>query len=383
MKIFICSTLCAAPWGGSEELWSRAAGVLLRKKHIVCISYPFQNQLPSQLDRLRKLGAQTSDRPEPVFRWPFKRLSRQSKQETATLEEWVRKASPDLMLVSMSWHLDDLSMTQICRNLEIPYCLLIQAASTNQFLSGERWDTTRAAFSGAAKCFFVSELNRDLMEANLGLDLSQSQIVDNPFCVNPTDVPTWPKSEDTWKLACVGRIDFQSKGQDILLQALRRSRWRNRRLEITLFGADFGNERQVKALIDLYGLHNQVKLGGYVQDIAKVWRDHHGLVLTSRSEGNALALVEAMMCGRVPIVTNVGRVAALVDDNVCGFVAPSATEDLVDDALERAWQRRDEWRKIGRAAAETIRQRHSVRPADDFAESLLAVASKSSRKSAA
>jgi glycosyltransferase involved in cell wall biosynthesis len=383
MKIFICSTLCAAPWGGSEELWSRAAEVLLRRKHAVCINYPFQNQLPPQLAKLQRRGAQTSDCPRPAIRWPFSRSARQKKQQASTLEEWLRKANPDLMLVSMSWHLDDLSMTQTCGDLGIPYCLLIQAASTNMFLSGERWDAHRAVFSGAAECFFVSEQNRDLMEANLGLDLSQSQIVDNPSCVNPADVPSWPKSEDPWKLACVGRIDFQSKGQDVLIQALRRPRWRDRRLEVTLFGSDFGNERQVKALVDLYGLQHQVKLGGYLDNIAKVWRDHHGLVLTSRSEGNALALVEAMMCGRVPIVTNVGRVSTLVDDNVCGFVAPAATEDLVDDALERAWQRRDEWRKIGKAAAETIRRRHSVRPAEDFADRLLAVASTSQKQSAA
>jgi glycosyltransferase involved in cell wall biosynthesis len=383
VKIFICSTLCAAPWGGSEELWSRAAAVLLRRKHTVCISYPFQSQLPPQVDKLRKLGAQTSDCPERIFRWPFRRQSRPKKQPTATLEEWVRKANPDLMLVSMSWHLDNLSMTQICRDLGIPYCLLIEAASPNVFLSGERWDAHRAAFSCAAKCFFVSEQNRDLMEANLGLDLSPSQIVDNPFCVNPTEVPAWPKSEDPWKLACVGRIDFQSKGQDVLLQALRRSRWRNRRLEITLFGADFGNERQVRSLIDLYGLHHQVKLGGYIDNIAKVWRSHHGLVLSSRSEGNALALVEAMMCHRVPIVTHVGRAASLIDDNVSGFIAPAATVDLIDDALERAWQRRDKWRLIGEAAGKTIRQRHSLRPADDFADALLSVAGESSRRSAA
>jgi glycosyltransferase involved in cell wall biosynthesis len=348
----------------------------------VCISYPFQNQLPPQLDKLRKLGAQTSDCPERAIRWPFRRRSRQQQQQTATLEEWLRKSNPDLMLVSMSWHLDNLSMTQTCRDLGIPYCLLIQAASPNVFLSGERWDSLRAVFSDAAKCFFVSEQNRDLMEANLGLDLSPAQIVDNPFCVNPAEVPSWPKSDDPWKLACVGRIDFQSKGQDVLLQTLRRSRWRNRRLEITLFGADFGNERQVRSLIELYGLHHQVKLGGYIDNIAKVWRNHHGLVLASRSEGNALALVEAMMCRRVPIVTNVGRAASLIDDNVSGFIAPAATVDLIDDALERAWQRRDEWKAIGEAAGQTIRQRHSLRPADDFADALLA-AGESSRRSAA
>lgn len=133
-----------------------------------------------------------------------------------------------------------------------------------------------------------------------------------------------------------------------------------------------------KALIELYGLQKQVKLGGHVGDITKVWRDHHALVMSSRSEGNALAMIEAMVCGRVPIVTNVGRVTALIDDNVSGFIAQAATVDLLDDALERAWQRRGDWRQIGAAAAACIRERHSFRPAEDFAETLVAVAGRRS-----
>jgi glycosyltransferase involved in cell wall biosynthesis len=226
-------------------------------------------------------------------------------------------------------------------------------------------------------------MNRDVMEANLGLDMSGSQIVDNPFCLEPSVVPSWPASEDPLRLACVGRIDFQSKGQDILLQALRRPQWRGRPFELTFFGAEFGNVRQVEALIELYGLQKQVRLGGHVGDITQVWRDHHALVMASRSEGNALAMIEAMVCGRVPIVTNVGRVATLIDDNVSGFVAPAATVDLLDDALERAWQRRSDWRQIGAAAAACIRKRHSLRPAEDFAETLVAATGRPSEYSRA
>lgn len=383
MKICFCSTLYAAPWGGSEELWSRTAAIMLRKGHEVFVSCPYQHRLPPKVNQLLELGAQpTLCRPEPACtqptsRWPFRKPRREKPAPLPPREElraWLRQAKPDLMAISMSWHLDDVSMTEICRAEGIPYCLLIQSASTTMFLSGERWEAQRAAFSGAAQCYFVSEQNRDLMEANLGIDLSRSQIVDNPFCLDLDAVPSWPASEDPWRLACVGRIDFQSKAQDILLQTLRRPHWRGRQLEITLFGADFGNVQQVNALVDLYGLQDQVKLGGYASDITEVWRDHHALVLPSRSEGNALAMIEAMVCGRVPIVTNVGRVATLVDDNVCGFVAPAATVDLFDEALERAWQRRHEWRQIGAAAAATIRKRHSLRPAEDFAQALLAIA---------
>ena len=60
-------------------------------------------------------------------------------------------------------------------------------------------------------------------------------------------------------------------------------------------------------------------------------------LLPSRAE-DAPALIEAMLCGRMPIVTDVGRASDLIDDEDHGFVAPAATVPLIDDALERAWQ---------------------------------------------
>jgi glycosyltransferase involved in cell wall biosynthesis len=174
------------------------------------------------------------------------------------------------------------------------------------------------------------------------------------------------------KLACVARLAFESKAQDILIDVLRRPKWRSRPLEVVLWGADGGNLRQIHALAEMYGIQKQLTVGGYATDIEQLWRNHHGLILPSRFEGNALAMIEAMMCGRMPIVTNVGRVAELVDDNRSGFIAPAATAPLVDDALERAWQRRNDWQTMGAMAAQAIRQRHSQRPAEDFAEALLA-----------
>ena len=82
-------------------------------------------------------------------------------------------------------------------------------------------------------------------------------------------------------------------------------------------------------------------------------------------------MIEAMHCARVPIVTNVGRVARLVDDGRTGFVAPAATVELIDEVLERAWQRRHDWQAMGALAAQDIRKRHSLRPAEEFADRLL------------
>jgi glycosyltransferase involved in cell wall biosynthesis len=218
------------------------------------------------------------------------------------------------------------------------------------------------------------------MEVNLGIDLSQSEIVDNPFNMNRDAAPAWPGTEQGWNLACVARVHFPSKSQDLIAQVLRTPKWKSRPLKVTLWGRDEGFLPQLQKLIDLYGIQDQLVYGGFADDVADLWTRHHGLLLPSRMEGNALSLVEAMMCGRVPITTNVGRAGELIDDNENGFIAPAATVELLDEALERAWRRREDWDRMGARAARAIRARHSQTPGEDFAERIIDLATRTFRE---
>ena len=141
-----------------------------------------------------------------------------------------------------------------------------------------------------------------------------------------------------------------------------------------MWGSDDGYLGQVNEMIKVYGLEQQLSYGGFAKDIETLWSQHHGLLLPSRMEGNALSLIEAMMCGRVPITTDVGRAAELIDEGRSGFIAPAATAKLIDDVLERAWQRRHDWQTMGQEAARVIRQRHSLKPGEDFADRILSTA---------
>jgi glycosyltransferase involved in cell wall biosynthesis len=172
----------------------------------------------------------------------------------------------------------------------------------------------------------------------------------------------------------VARIHFVSKAQDIVLQVLRQPKWRARPLRITMWGNDDGYLGPVQEMIRLYGLEEQISYGGFATDIESLWSQHHGLLLPSRMEGNALSLVEAMICGRMPITTDVGRASELIEDGKSGFVAPAATPRLVDEVLERAWQRRHDWQTIGQEAGRAIRAKHSLQPGPDFADRILAAA---------
>lgn len=97
------------------------------------------------------------------------------------------------------------------------------------------------------------------------------------------------------------------------------------------------------------------------------------MILPSRAEGLPLSLVEAMMCGRPAIVTNVGGNAEVIEDRVTGFLAAPA-EDDIDAALDAAWERRHELREMGLLAASRIRELVPPNPAELFADMLLEIA---------
>ena len=117
-----------------------------------------------------------------------------------------------------------------------------------------------------------------------------------------------------------------------------------------------------------------VRFAGPTDNIEEVWKKHHALVLASRFEGMPLVLVEAMLCGRPGIVTDVGGNRELVRDGTNGFLAKAATVPFLDEALDRAWESRMRLKEIGCAAASDVRQWVSPDPADDFANELAALA---------
>jgi len=375
MRIAFFSTMAGLPWGGSEELWCRAARVLLERGHDVSFNSVDWPATPTPLQRLIEQGAQAHFRSRKRMGRTLNSILLRLRLVRLKHMSWLRKSRPDFVLISFSCHTDDPHIAITCRTLNIPYAIVLQAAGTHNWIETRRLEDYRSIYTQARRCFFVSNENRALVESNLALELPRAEIVDNPFTVPVDAAPTWPATAPHWKLACVARVHYLTKAQDLIIRVLRLPKWRARPLHVTLWGNDNGNLNQFRRALDVYGLHRQLEYGGVSNDIEQLWSEHHGLLLPSRTEGNALSLIEAMMCGRVPITTNVGRAAQLIDDNDSGFIAPAATAQLLDEVLERAWNRRNDWRAMGQRAAQAIRTRHSLRPAEDFADRILAAAS--------
>jgi glycosyltransferase involved in cell wall biosynthesis len=122
--------------------------------------------------------------------------------------------------------------------------------------------------------------------------------------------------------------------------------WRGREWRLRLYGA--GRDRQyLQTLAQHYGIAEHVEFCGHVDDIRSIWELNHLLVLPSRGEGTPLALVEAMLCGRPAVVTDVGGNTEWMQDGRTGFVAEAPTAKSFGAALERAWLAREHWQEMG------------------------------------
>src|SRR5437588_5232136 len=364
-------------WGGSEELWSATAAVLASDGHSVTVFKSNVNDSEPRIRRLRALSCPVRDLARfPLMPRRLFALIRLVSPGAAYAHAILRlliglvlSRRPDLVVLSQGGNHDGYAFAEVCRRLKLPYVIVSHKASELYWPADWQQQTIAAVYRAARACFFVSEHNRRLTEEQLGFPLPRAAVVRNPFLVPWEPRTDWPDDRNEWRLACVGRLHPKEKGQDLLLRVLARERWRDRPLLVAFYGE--GQQRaSLERMARALGLAN-VTFAGFVHDVPAIWSGHHGLILPSRCEGLPIVLVEAMLSGRVPIVTDVGGNAEVVEDGVTGYLAAAATEDALDDAMERAWNERHRWREIGAAAAARIRTLVPPEPECCFAKNLI------------
>ena len=125
---------------------------------------------------------------------------------------------------------------------------------------------------------------------------------------------------------------------------------------------------------------NNVFFHQHAGDLLTIWRDNHAIFMPSLMEGLPLVLVGAMICARVPILTDVGAHREVVDDNINGFIAAKPTVEALDEALERAYQKSAMWEEMGKKSREKILSYLPANdPVDDFISKIISFTNKKER----
>jgi glycosyltransferase involved in cell wall biosynthesis len=361
-------------WGGSEELWSRTALTLASNGLSVGASISFSRS-HKRIVELATRGVDIQVRPSQysLFKRAWQRGFIRGKSLPEIQIEKFWDAAP-IALVVISDGLGFLRSTrlfELCVEKKLPFAAISQINAELFWPDDETASRLRKVLPVARRCYFVSKANRRLFEKQIGIELSNAEIVCNPFNVDRNARPPWPQLNDGAMLqfASVARLEPLLKGQDILLEALADPVWKNRRWCLTLYG-EGPMKDSIERMIQRLGLQDRASFAGYVTSVENIWLTNHVLVMPSRYEGMPLAMVEAMLCARPIVATDVAGHSEIVEDEVTGFLADAPTVPSLRRALERLWAKRAELKAIGEAAANSIRKYIPTDPICVFAEKL-------------
>lgn len=382
MRIAVISTMLGQPWTGSEELWAATVEAALDGGDEVLVSLWKWPALPPRVAELQSKGVKFSFRKRPgrlptlggiVNRVAGNRVALPRPLGLSAYRE-VFEFRPDVILLSQGWTYEFRDNPDLVAQLyasKIPLAVINQSNMEEAISQSMRQDLLRFVPRATINAF-VAQGNLRAAQRQIASKIPNAIVVRNP--VNLTDLSAMPfPPTQTWNLASVGRLDTGFKGQDVLLEALSDPVWRDRAWKLRFFGS--GPEKDYIAdLIEHYGLADKAEFGGHVPDVRAIWEKHHLLVMPSRVEGTPLALIEAMLCGRPALVTEIAGHLEWIEADKSGFVAEAPSAPSLRRALERAWKRRDDWQAMGQYAHEFALQKYDKAPGQTFLKILKSAA---------
>jgi glycosyltransferase involved in cell wall biosynthesis len=373
MKIAFISTMAGHSWGGSEELWAKTARLAIEQGHEVLISVFDWGALPTKIHDLQTKGAHVHlrQRKLPLLsqrfykRW-LKRIEKKFIKQDPVMDQFgmLYQFVPEIICISQGHtfeaFLEQRKLVQFINQYKFPYILISQFGFEHGTLSYQLIEPIREFFGIARQVFFVSQRNRLVAERQLVKKLTNVHIISNPVNLSDYSIVPYPSSISL-AFACVARLECNFKGQDILFEVLSNDIWQSREWVLNLYGE--GPDRQyLEDLAVYFNIKNKVNICGHVTDIRSIWAQNNMLILPSIGEGTPLSLVEAMICGRPAVVTDVGGNAEMVIDGKTGFISDAASVLALNNTLERAWQKRDEWQIMGEKAHAEANKRVNPKP---------------------
>jgi glycosyltransferase involved in cell wall biosynthesis len=375
VRLAFVSTILAYPWGGADKLWTRAAEAALGRADATLVAV---SSRVAEHDRIRALGDRGATivvRSGPTL-FKGRRAALTARAEVLVgrrvdLIAALRRFEPDHVLVCQGGTYDFTAEPGLVAWIEeqrVPFSVICQANSDLTSLAPDARATAERIFDKAHCVFFVSRHNLQLAERQLAIPIPRGVVVQNPV---ELPVRALPRPVDAVpQLAVVSRLDALHKGLDLLIDALARIVDHDWRLNIYGTGPD---ESYLRRLAQRAGVADRVVFHGHHANITDVWERNHWLLLPSRFEGCALAMLEAIACGRPVLATDVGGAREWVTDGDNGVVIDAATVPLIADGLRRLLDGHARWCEMAEAATRVAR-RISVSPEADVLSAISGVA---------
>lgn len=357
--------------GASESLWLETAAYLARAGHQVSAMAAWARPWRDRSSELRRLGVSFEAVCQPSTSPRVNRVLNRMGWAQRRFRSRLRQGGIDAAYFSQGNDITALPWLETALNHRLPSTLVTHGVIPSEWPNDATAARLRTALTAAKKTFWVSQGNRRDMEFHIGTELPNAAHVWNPIRWNRDLILPWPTSSGAeFRLACVARMQARPKGHDLLLQALAGDPWTSRNWRLSFYG-DGPNVDGMRRLASHLGLSDRVRFMGHVADLTAVWKDEHWIAQPSRNEGMPMSLIEALMAGRPAIATDLAGHGEVLLDEETGVLSPSASVPHLREALNRAWDLREQAAAMGTAAASHIRALTPTDPVTSHANDLI------------
>ncbi|MBF0244531.1 MAG: glycosyltransferase [Planctomycetes bacterium] len=183
-------------------------------------------------------------------------------------------------------------------------------------------------------CSHRTHMNITLSEEEVGQHLRLGLCRQRQLCCIPNGIPLKAYAAierkfssppfTNFRLGTAGRLN-REKGHSLLIAMLHRLLPRYPFLSLDIAGSG-PMEQELRELSKRLKVDGRVHFRGYVEDMVGYLSGIDLFVLGSHYEGFGLVLVEAMAASLPVVATDVGGVKEVVEDGVCGLIAPSGMD---------------------------------------------------------
>jgi len=209
-----------------------------------------------------------------------------------------------------------------------------------------------------AKVITVSSLTSRFLQSR-GLPPQRIEVV--PNAVDPATFlkePLPPHGDDRpARLIGVGRFSSE-KGFDILLKAVAKIKPEAPPFELLLYGLG-PEEKRLREMVSRLGLTEIVRFCGFVDDILPVLRGVDFMVMSSRSEGMPVVILEAWSQQVGVLASSVGGIPEMIEPGKNGLLVPPENVSELAGRILWGLNHRDQMRRYGRAGFETLQKKYT------------------------
>lgn len=268
--------------------------------------------------------------------------------DLAEFQKEIDDFQPDIAIFHSLYYTEYLRFAKYLNNKKIPYLVMLHGALSKENYKKAHWKK----FVANLLCF-----NKFLKYAKSIIYLNQaeynnaivpkinpnSMIIPNG-CNLPKNV-TLHKIKDRIEILYLGRIERVHKGLDILIEALKilKKEKANKFVHISFYGDSLDKQElewfktaiePLEYICNFYG-------SAYGEAKDRAYRNTDIFILTSRSEGMPMGVLEALSYGKPCLITPRTNMADIINKYNCGWVTELQPQTIAETIVKACEEYRE------------------------------------------